>query len=378
MKRIVYIFVMVFLVSVLLAGCASTAPPPTSPSSQPPPAKPAPTPSADAPTTSPPAKPPANWPASISIADTFTGTGGHATLVGVAQVLTKNIGIKTVCEPGNTGNKNVMILRNKDAELAQIFSDHTYDAARGLGEYKQYGKMDIRLLWMASLPTPFTFLTGANMGITSVTDLKGKKVMMLFSTNTTFTKMADTLLESVGMTRNDVTALPFSNQSEALPELRGNRISAFIQAHPAKGLASWLQEANLISPVSLFTAPEDKIDAVIAKYPYLRKYTMDGKTYGGITGNKDLTTISVPEGIFCRSDLPDDLAYTIMKTIFTNTEEINKFHAQAVQYTASPLAFLPVVPVHAGAVQFYKEKGLWTDKLEALQKQNLAEVGAPK
>ena len=97
------------------------------------------------------AQAPQNWPKTISIAGGSPGGGMHTVATGMANVLTKYLKIKSVAESGLFG-KNLTLLAKGDVELAMAQADLTYDAARGLGNYKQFGKNKVRLLFSGSTP----------------------------------------------------------------------------------------------------------------------------------------------------------------------------------------------------------------------------------
>jgi TRAP transporter TAXI family solute receptor len=141
---------------------------------------------------------PQNWPKTISIAGGSPGGGMHALATGMATVLTKYLKIKTVAESGLFG-KNLTLLAKDDVELAMAQADLTYDAARGLGNYKQFGKNKLRLLFSGSTP-PAAFVVRADSGMKTTTDLKGKRVMFTMPSNMTFTACGEILLQAAGMT----------------------------------------------------------------------------------------------------------------------------------------------------------------------------------
>jgi hypothetical protein len=123
--------------------------------------------------------------------------------------------------------------------------------------------------------------------------------------------------------------------------------------------------------------PENKLNAVLPKYPYFNKGVLTAKIYGEMVDNKDLVSAGVIDNIGCRGDLPEDLVYEVMKAIFDHVEELLPIHPVAKVWVANPLASA-VFPYHAGAVKYYKERKLWTDELEQKQKGLLTEVGASR
>ena len=76
--------------------------------------------------------------------------------------------------------------------------------------------------------------------------------------------------------------------------------------------------------------------------------------------------------------LLEDLVYKVMKVIFNHVDELLPVHPILRVWVENPLSMNPVLPYHAGAIKYYKEKRMWTEALENRQKQLLVELGAQR
>jgi TRAP transporter TAXI family solute receptor len=317
-----------------------------------------------------------DWPKSMIYVGSRAGSAAYAAGVGISALISKYVGVKTVPEAGAAA-KNAVLLHKKEVHFSNVQSDTAYEAVRGLESFKELGKMNIRLMFTPSLTTPCAFIVRRDSGITSVRDLKGKKVMSVNPSSPAFTKSADMMLEAMGMSRKDITAIQFSGFAEAGPALQEGRISACIHPHPATGIGPFLQEFNASVPARLIAAPWDRLEPLLPKYPYFSKAVLSAKDYGDITNNKDLITIGFKDLVVCRGDLPENLVFEAMKAIFDHLEELYSYHPVTKSWTDDPLS-PPIVPFHPGAIKYYKGKGLWTKELEDKQKKLLAEVSVSR
>jgi len=319
---------------------------------------------------------PADWPKTISIAAARVGTGNYNLSAGMGELITKYLGVKSVPEASSVGGKTLHLMNRKEVEFAVSFSDQAFDAARGIGNYKTDGKMNVRQMWMGTV-APFAMIARADSDIGTVAELRGRKVMGIYPGNMSFTKIMDLFLESEGMTRNDIKDISFTGWKEGSAAVKEKRVAAFIHPMPSEGMAGWLKQVSMEAKLRLFAVDEDKIDAIVKKYPYLMKCKLYAKYYGDMTLNKDLVTMSPVNSMFCRSDLPESLVYSVMKTVFDHLDELYPYHKDVKSWTDNPL-YPAVVPYHPGVIKYWKEKGRWTPELDALQKKLLAEVGASK
>jgi uncharacterized protein len=313
-------------------------------------------------------------PKSMVIVDGRAATSTFAFITGIAELIKKYIGIKTVPEAGTMG-RNILLLHKKEAEFALTNNDRNYFAARGEDEYKQFGKMNIRLMFSSSNSPPFCFVTRRDANIKSVTDLKGKRVMCLYPGNPAFTKGADLHFEAVGMSRKDVQVVSFSGHEEGDMALKERRIAAYIHPMPITSVMPYLVEMGFEVPLRLVAAPKDKLDAIMPKYPYFRQDIVPAKIYGDLVDQKDMWSIGVAETVITQTGLPEDFIYKVMKAIFEHLPEIAQYTPITKVWLTDPLGATAVLPLHPGAIKYYKEKKTWTDELEKKQKQLLAEIG---
>jgi TRAP transporter TAXI family solute receptor len=268
-------------------------------------------------------------------------------------------------------------VHQKEAEFGMTNNDRGYCAIRGEEEYKEFGKMNVRLMFSASSSVPFCFVTRRDANIRSTTDLKGKRVMFLYPGNPAFTKGADIHFEAAGMSRKDVQAISFTGQAEGNLALKERRISAYIHPITITSVSPFLQEMNMEVPIRLVCSPKEKLGPVLRKYPYFREDTVPAKIYGDMVDQRDLDSIGVPEILICQTELSEDLIYKVMKAIFEHLTELTLLTPIAKYWMGDPLSSA-ILPYHPGAIKYYKEKNLWTGDLEKKQKQLLIEVGISK
>ena len=79
-------------------------------------------------------------------------------------------------------------------------------------------------------------------------------------------------------------------------------------------------------------------------------------TYKGQT--EDVLTVGAPTIYISRDDLPDDVAYKIVKILAENIKDVNAVHASLKNLTPEKMATVSGLDLHPGAEKFYREAGL--------------------
>jgi len=206
-----------------------------------------------------------------------------------------------------------------------------------------------------------------NAKVKRVEDMKGTTVFYQPS-HTDLHKAVEIILRDAGLTLNkDVKGIAFRSPREAIQGLRTGRGDT-IAYGAIPGLAE-LRQAKGLYTLALTNAT---IDKVYAADPIWGRVTI--KAGKGTTAPEvDTLTLETQCGLAAGTQTSADTVYAVMKAIYDHLDEWKGVHPNARQWTLARALDIFVVPFHDGAIRFYKEKGVWNDKLEAKQRALLAQ-----
>lgn len=278
------------------------------------------------------------------------GTSGTYYPLGgeMAKIITDETGIQTDALSSNASADNAAALAKGDAELAFVQTDVIANAIEGKGAFE--GKPVKNVMAIGSLyPETVQIVTTPKSGIKSVEDLKGKKVSVGAPGSGTYMN-AEQILEIHGMTMDDIDAqnLDFGESTGGIQD--GNIDAAFITSGTPTGAVEGL---SATADVVIVPVAQDKIDALIEKYPYYAADTIPAGTYGL---ESDVTTVAVLAMLAVTDSLSEDLVYDITKAIYENSGSLA--HAKGKLITLETATDGIGIDFHPGAEKYFKEKGL--------------------
>lgn len=198
-------------------------------------------------------------------------------------------------------------------------------------------------------PETIQIVTTKKSGIQSVEDLKGKVVSVGEAGSGTRAN-AEQILEVHGMTFDDIKARNLSFDDSVSGIQDGTIDAAFITAGTPTGAVESLSatEDVVIVPIA-----EDKINALIEKYPY---YAKDEVPQGTYKLAETVPTVAVRAMLVARADLPEDTVYNVTKAIFENLDKVK--HAKAQQIKLENALDGMSIELHPGAKKYFDEKGV--------------------
>ena len=199
--------------------------------------------------------------------------------------------------------------------------------------------------------------------IKSIADFKGRVIGVGPAGSATLNLYSKKhLTTGWGLTFDDFTP-KYISFSEVTRGIRDNTIDAGLIAAGAP-LASVMELARDI-PIRLLEVEPEVLKKLRATYSNVVPLVIPAGTYSGI--DQDVHTYTLPQMWICRTDLPEDLVYQIIKAVYENEEEKNAIHPLAKMYTLkNAFRGTPGVPVgfHPGAIKYFKEKGVWDKRAE--------------
>jgi TRAP transporter TAXI family solute receptor len=79
--------------------------------------------------------------------------------------------------------------------------------------------------------------------------------------------------------------------------------------------------------------------------------------------DRELLVMANYHSMYARSDIPEDVVYAFMKTLFEHSTEMDAFHRQGenIRPELATRGIFAEIPIHPGAAKYFKEIGQWNE-----------------
>ena len=279
-------------------------------------------------------------------------TGGNIAKLVNGKKKEYNINMSVESTAGSVYNINAVLSGQLDFGLAQ--SDRQYQAVKGLAEWKKKGpQTDLRAICSFHKEV-VTLVAASKAKISGVKDIKGKRVN-LGNPGSGQRGNALDVLGAAGIDwQKDIRAESLK-PSEAPKMLQDSRIDAFFYTvgHPSGAITEATSGREKVTFVEI-----SGMDALLQKYPYYSKATIDVASYPMVTNKKNIPSIGVTATFVTSKNTPDDVVYAITKELFENLEKFKKLHPAYAQLTKENMLDGLSAPIHPGAARYFKEVGI--------------------
>ena len=287
------------------------------------------------------------------------GTGGTGGVYypmggGMANVLTKSIpGLQATAEVTGGSVDNLKLLGAGRSEIGLSMVDAALDAVNGTGKFAG-SKIPVRTL-MVLYPNQMHVVSIEGTGVNKLADLKGKRVSTGSGGSATEV-MAFRVIEAAGLDKDKDMTRERLGVAESVNALKDKKIDAFF----------WVGGLPTAAITDLGATPGVKIklidnaevaDKMNKKYGNLYAgSSIPAKTYPGqTTDNKNTVVWNI---LVANANMPDDMAYNIVKTFIEKRDDLVAVHREAKNFTiANQVKDYSPIPWHPGAAKYLKEKG---------------------
>ena len=279
------------------------------------------------------------------------GTAGTYYPIGgaMAEILNKEIpGMNASAQSTGASVSNVNMLKDEQVDMAIIQNDIAFYAVNGTEMFTNKHVKNLR--GIATLyPETCQFVTLDSSGITSIADLRGKRVAVGAAGSGVEANVRQ-ILELYGITYDDITVqyLSFAEGASALKD--GNvDVACLTAGYPTAAV----QDVSSQNKVRLLPVDAEKADELIAKYPFYTKTVIPAGTYQGF--DEDVPAVSVMAMLVASTNMDEKLGYDIAKAIFTNLDRIQAAHSVGKLITKEKAMEGMPLQMNAGAEKFFKE-----------------------
>jgi uncharacterized protein len=313
-------------------------------------------------------------PKSVTVGTNPAGTVFYALGGGLASVISGAAPFQAVIQPYTGTSTLLPLLDNGEVDFSIINAVEMNLAYQGAARFKVSGRNPLphvpntRLIMRGS-PLQVSLVVRKDSTIKTIQDVKGKRVTGEYPANIAIWYHVFTGLANGGLTWDDVKIVPVPAVNEGVDAVVQGR--ADVSNH-AIGAAK-IKEADAsvgVRFVSLDCSPqgEERVKKAVPGY-YVTMIKSGSST--GVVGDTCVLTYDIY--LVGHKALPDQVVQAALKAVWDNVDKLPPLHANFKDWTRERAASADVtIPYHPAAVQFYKERGVWSAKMDETQKRLLA------
>jgi uncharacterized protein len=278
----------------------------------------------------------------------------------VQAKLPQGSSISVLPKAGGVGN--LKLIQSGEMELGFSFSVSSAEACGGFGSFKE--KQDKVRGVMGGLDIYYfgTFVSKAS-GVTSWEDIiaaKNKFHLLTTRPGGTGELAVRQVMATLGSSKEDIEkkggTIEAQERTGAAEAIKDGQAHGWAQVvtkgHPAA------TQIVTINDVTVLSLPDRAIKGMIEKYGW-SPATMPANTFKGQT--EPVKTVKTATNIMAAASVPEDVVYTLTKTVIENKDKLPKIHSALVDFDSKEAADPALngnCPMHPGAVKYYKEAGL--------------------
>lgn len=271
--------------------------------------------------------------------------------VAIAQVIQNAPGFGQVTLMPGGGTGNVIAVGSGKAELGLTLSQDARGGIEGLKPYPQ--KMPDVVQLFALNPSKVVIIVPEDSPIKAFKDLAGHKVNS-GPVGFSITTLSRKIYAMAGIDKKvDEGHLQVS---DAVEQFKDGHIDALFYA-PSDWYGPYVDLA-LSRKIRLVPLPGDIMDKLIAEEPsfYKSKFPIQPDLYKGLSNQVD--TIGYPTIIIANKAKVDDAkAYAITKAVAEHWKDVRSSEPSLKLLEAQEMALQAGVPVHPGALRYFRERG---------------------
>lgn len=266
-----------------------------------------------------------------------------------------NIGITVQTSGG--GVENIRLMMAGTYKMALVEPNTAYYAMDGKHMFENNKYEGLR--FVANLyPNVYHGVVMKNSPYETYDDFKGANVRFSPGTPGSGDEYSwDELFGAYDMTRADFDWVPMSHSERAMSfKDRLLDCVGYFTACPSGSI----YEASAQAPIRLLAIGEREAEDILAKYPWNFEFVIPAGTYNG--QDEDVKTLAAGTFIMIDASVPDQFVYEIVKILYgvglERIKSISSMTAMISHETALDGNRNQDLPIHSGALQYYKENRL--------------------
>lgn len=290
-----------------------------------------------------------DWPKGVTIGAAPLGGVYYIWGGAFAKLMNDKVGIQANVEATGGPVHNTQLLQTKGLDFGMVTAGPAWEGFNGQ-EWARGKKHDNLRIIFPMYVTYFQMYALSKTGIKGINDLNGKSVGV-GPKGGTAAEYWPKIFEAAALKPSRVV-----NASSA--DLNSQLKDGMLDANGQALGVPWpvITEVETTNEINSFGVPAEDVKKVLDKYPYFLSGVIPKGTYKSNKDN-DIPTVAMWNFMAVHKDAPEDFVYEVVKKTYENLDLLIAAHKSAQEIKAENIKLSPI-PIHPGAVKYYKEKGI--------------------
>ena len=292
---------------------------------------------------------------------------------GMATVLSRHLPMVVKVMPTTGPTEWLPMIASGEVDFGILNNWDAKNGRYGREEYKAAtaGKGSPIFLLCSGTPNLGGIMTSESSGIKKGSDLKGKRVVCIYTGSAGISKQASANLANFGLKPSDVKVVSVPSVEAGVRAIIEGRADATGSVGLGMATNAELEADKGARYLSFDPSPE----AVQRMQEHFPCYLVQVNPGPGRIGIKEPTYMMAYDFYLVGSEkMNPDVAYSLIKTLWEFDKELAPIHIRLKDWTRDRFVTkTATIPYHPGAVRFYKEIGAWGAEMDTVQKKLLEE-----
>lgn len=305
-------------------------------------------------------------PGAVAAQTVGIGTGPQGSLTyrtgaAVAKVASDVLSLQSLVQPYSGNQQHIALVSRGRLQFGVNNIQETTAVTNGTGQFKAQGPNKTFRVVARLFPIPVGLLVRQDSSITAISQLRGKRVPVGYSSQKTVRAVVNALLASGGLTQRDVEGIPVPNTSRGTAAFMAGKADV---AMSSLGGARLRKAGAAVGGIRILPIPDTPAALAGIQREYPGAYTLTMKPRKGFPGiTKPTRAMAYDFLLNSSTEVPADLVYKITKALAANKKTLVSVSRVYGRFSKNMMARpYKAVQYHEGAIRYYKEAGLWPPK----------------
>ena len=288
------------------------------------------------------------------------GSGGYNQCVAIGNALKNKLGVDLRVLPGKNDVSRNIPLRDGRVPFSANGVGGSYLAQEGVYEFgaRDWGPQAVRSLILNNSDALLTIATAKDANIHTAADFKGKRVAWVIGAPS-LNQNITALLAFANLTWNDVKKVEFGGYGQSMDGIINNQVDAAFTstiAGPAYKIAA--SPRGIRYPTFAHSDKEGWARVNKIAPFFVPAFGTEGAELGP---DKKAEGATYPYPVLMTMAATDaDLTYNMTKAMVVLFPEYKDGAPGNLGWDLKRQVFAWAIPMHEGAIRYYKERGVWT------------------